>query len=59
MIVGIGAFPHGNLSEETIAIFDTNIELDRDVMMAWHVSAEFLWVYSLSVGVVKARYSAT
>ena len=59
VIAGIGAFPHGNLSEETIAIFDTNIELDREVMMAWQVCAELLWVYSLSVGVVKTRYSAT
>lgn len=58
-IVGIGAFPHGNLSEEIIAIFDTSIELDREVMMAWQVCAEFLWVYSLIVGVVKTRYSAT
>ena len=59
VIVGIGAFPHGNLSEEIIAIFDTSIELDTEVMMAWQVGAEFLWIYSLSVGVVKTRYSAT
>ncbi len=59
VIVGVGAFPHGNLSEEIVAIFDTNIELDREVMMAWQVCAEFLWMYSLNVGVVKTRYSAT
>jgi rRNA small subunit pseudouridine methyltransferase Nep1 len=59
VIVGVGAFPHGNLSEETIAIFDTNIELDREVMMAWQVCAEVLWIYSLRVGVVKTRFSAT
>ncbi|MBY8997273.1 MAG: 16S rRNA methyltransferase [Candidatus Thorarchaeota archaeon] len=59
VIVGIGAFPHGDLSEETIEIFDASIELDKDVMMAWQVCAELLWVYSLSVGVVKTRYSAT
>ena len=59
VIVGIGAFPHGNLSEETVSLFDTHLELDREVMMAWHVCADILWTYSLSVGVIKARYSAT
>ena len=58
-IVGIGAFPHGNLSEEIISLFDTTVELDRDVMMAWHVCAEILWTYSMSVGIVETRYSST
>lgn len=59
VIVGVGAFPHGNLSEETIAMFGASIELDREVMMAWQVCAELLWVYSLSVNVVKTRYTST
>ena len=58
VIVGVGAFPHGNLSEETIAMFDTSIELDREVMMAWQVCAELLWIYSLSVDIVKTRYTS-
>lgn len=57
VIVGIGAFPHGTLSEEIVSLFDTHLELDREVMMAWHVCAELIWTYSLSVGVVKNRYS--
>ena len=59
VIAGVGAFPHGDLSQETIAMFDTSIELDREVMMAWQVCAELLWVYSLSVDVVKTRYTST
>jgi rRNA small subunit pseudouridine methyltransferase Nep1 len=59
VIVGVGAFPHGNLSDETVSMFGTHLELDRDVMMAWHVSAELLWIYSLNIGAVKIRYSAT
>ncbi|MHA2351957.1 MAG: 16S rRNA methyltransferase [Candidatus Thorarchaeota archaeon] len=59
VIVGIGAFPHGNLSDETVSMFDTHLELDRETMMAWQVCAEVLWTYSLSTGVVKIRYSAT
>ena len=59
VIVGVGAFPHGNLSEEIASLFDEHLELDMEVMMAWHVCAELLWTYSLSIGVVKTRYSAT
>ncbi|MHA1965970.1 MAG: 16S rRNA methyltransferase [Candidatus Thorarchaeota archaeon] len=59
VIVGVGAFPHGNLSEETVSLFGTHLELDREVMMAWHVCADILWTYSLSVSIVKTRYSAT
>jgi rRNA small subunit pseudouridine methyltransferase Nep1 len=59
VIVGVGAFPHGDLSEETVSMFDTHLELDREVMMAWHVCAVLLWVYSLNVGVVNTRYSTT
>ena len=59
VIAGVGAFPHGDLSQETIAMFGATIELDREVMMAWQVCAELLWVYSLSVDVVKTRYTST
>lgn len=57
VILGVGAFPHGDLSKEVKTLFQTHIELDPEVMMAWHVCAEVLWVYSLKMGVVKARYS--
>ncbi len=59
VIAGIGAYPHGALSEEIVTLFDTHIELDREVMMAWHVCSELLWTYSLSIGVIKNRYSVT
>jgi rRNA small subunit pseudouridine methyltransferase Nep1 len=59
VIVGVGAYPHGNLSDEIASMFSAHLELDREVMMAWQVCAELLWVYSLSIGVVKIRYSAT
>jgi rRNA small subunit pseudouridine methyltransferase Nep1 len=58
-IVGVGAFPHGDFSEDLKNLFETHIELDREVMMAWHVCAEILWVYSARVGIVKNRYSST
>ncbi len=59
VLVGIGAFPHGDLSDEIVSLFDTQLELDREVMMAWHVCAEVLWTYSMVVGVSKSRYSTT
>ena len=59
VIVGVGAFPHGGFSEETVSMFDTHLELDREVLMAWHVCAELVWTYSLAVGVVESRYSTT
>jgi len=56
VIVGVGAFPHGDLPEEIGPLFETHLELDREVMMAWHVCAELLWAYSLSIDVFKDRY---
>jgi rRNA pseudouridine-1189 N-methylase Emg1 (Nep1/Mra1 family) len=59
VIIGVGAFPHGDFSDELKKLFDTHLELDKEVMMAWHVCAEILWTYSASVGVVRDRYSIT
>ncbi|TFG30991.1 16S rRNA methyltransferase [Candidatus Thorarchaeota archaeon] len=58
VIVGVGAFPHGDFGEELKQIFDTHIELDREVMMAWHVCAEILWVYSKKIEIIRRRYSS-
>lgn len=57
VIVGVGAFPHGDFSDELKEQFDTHLELDKEVMMAWHVCAEILWMYSARIGVVQGRYS--
>ncbi|TFH11131.1 MAG: 16S rRNA methyltransferase [Candidatus Thorarchaeota archaeon] len=59
VIVGVGAFPHGNLSQEVLNLFQTQLELDIEVMMAWHVCAEVLWTYSSSISVIQSRYSST
>ena len=59
VIVGVGAFPHGPFPDEIVSLFETHLELDREVMMAWHVCAELVWIYSLAVGVIKTRYSIT
>ena len=56
VILGVGAFPHGDLSEEVKVLFQNHIELDPEVMMAWHVCAEVLWVYSLKMEIGKVRY---
>ncbi|MHA2311843.1 MAG: 16S rRNA methyltransferase [Candidatus Thorarchaeota archaeon] len=58
VILGVGAFPHGNLSEEIKGLFQSYFELDPEVMMAWHVCAEVLWSYSLKVGVIKSRFGS-
>ena len=57
VVVGVGAFPHGDFSQELKKLFDTQIELDTEVMMAWHVCAEILWIYSAQVGTIKERYA--
>lgn len=59
VIVGVGAFPHGDFSEDLMKLFETHLELDTEVMMAWHVCAEILWTYSSSVDVIQNRYSST
>lgn len=57
VIFGIGAFPHGDLSEHIKQLFDLHLELDREVMMAWHVCAEVLWAYSERIEVIRQRYT--
>lgn len=59
IVFGVGAFPHGDFTEEVKDLFGTKIELDPEVMMAWHVCGEVLWTYSSRTGVVKARYGRT
>jgi len=59
VIVGVGAFPHGSISESTAKLFEYKLALDKDVMMTWHVCSEILWAYSLSVDVAKTRYFTT
>jgi rRNA small subunit pseudouridine methyltransferase Nep1 len=58
VIFGVGAFPHGDFSEDLKKLFDTHLELDIEVMMAWHVCAEILWTYSSRIGVIERRYSS-
>ena len=59
VIVGVGAFPHDDFSEKVKDLFETHLELDTEVMMAWHVCAEVLWTYSSSIDVIKNRYTST
>ncbi len=59
VVVGVGAFPHGDFSDATISLFDLQLEFDVDVMMAWHVCSEILWTYSHNVGIIEKRYSTT
>ena len=58
VILGVGAFPHGNFRDEVQNLFQSHLELDSEVMMAWHVCAEVLWTYSMQIGVVKSRYGS-
>ncbi len=51
VILGVGAFPHGDMSNSVKELFSTHLKLDKEVMMAWHVCAEVLWTYSSRVGV--------
>jgi len=55
VIIGVGAFPHGDLRDDIMAQFDQRISLDSEVMMSWHVCAEILWAYSLRTSVVQRR----
>ena len=49
VILGVGAFPYGDMSDSVKELFSTHLELDKEVMMAWHVCAEVLWTYSTRV----------
>ena len=57
VVVGIGAFPYGDFPDTIKGLFKTHLELDKEVMMAWHVCGEVLWTYSLKVGVIGQRYN--
>ena len=56
VIVGIGAFPHGNFSKEITSLFPVHLEFDKEIMMAWHVCGEVLWTYSRKTGIIEKRY---
>jgi rRNA pseudouridine-1189 N-methylase Emg1 (Nep1/Mra1 family) len=55
LVIGIGAFPHGSFSEVVEESFTGRIRLDSDVMMAWHVCAEMVWLYTSKFGVLHRR----
>jgi rRNA small subunit pseudouridine methyltransferase Nep1 len=57
VIVGIGAFPHGDFSDEIINLFPIHLEFDKEIMMAWHVCAEILWTYTRRYDLIKLRYN--
>jgi len=57
VVVGIGAFPHGDFHSDARSLFKMHIELDVEVMMAWHVCTEVLWCYSLKHDIIAKRYS--
>jgi rRNA pseudouridine-1189 N-methylase Emg1 (Nep1/Mra1 family) len=56
--IGIGAFPHGDFSKEITSLFVQKMELDKDVMMAWHICAAVVWSYSKSVEIIRKRYAS-
>jgi rRNA pseudouridine-1189 N-methylase Emg1 (Nep1/Mra1 family) len=55
VVVGVGAFPHGGLNADTLALFAKHVKLDDEVMMTWHVCSEILWTYSAKIKVAKER----
>ena len=57
VVFGVGAFPHGNISDSVAEIFKNHLELDPEIMMAWHVCAEILWMYSQRIQTAEKRYS--
>ncbi|MBS3793295.1 MAG: 16S rRNA methyltransferase [Candidatus Thorarchaeota archaeon] len=59
VIFGVGAFPHGDLTRETLGLFDETVRLDTETMMAWHVSSMMLWLYSEQVAVADSRFEST
>ncbi len=58
VVVGIGAFPHGDFDKSIPQLFKEHVSLDGEVMMAWHVCAEVLWTYSLRTGISRKRFSS-
>jgi len=59
VIFGVGAFPHGDLTRETLGLFDEAVRLDTEIMMAWHVSSMMLWLYSEQIAVADSRFEST
>ncbi len=57
VIVGVGAFPHGDFSPAITHLFETHVSLDPEVMMAWHVCSEILWTYTLRHNIIQKRFT--
>ncbi|MEM4735415.1 MAG: 16S rRNA methyltransferase [Candidatus Thorarchaeota archaeon] len=56
VLVGVGAFPHGDFSNEVSSLFKIHRRFDPEVMMAWHVCAQVLWTYSLRIDITRHRF---
>ncbi len=59
VILGVGAFPHGDITPSVVSLFTKAICLDSEVMMAWHVCAEALWTYTNRIDVINKRFSSS
>ncbi len=59
VVCGVGAFPHGDLSESIRSLFDVHVCLDPEVMMAWHVCSEVLWTYTWRIKATRRRYDGS
>jgi len=59
VIIGIGAFPHGDFKMISHDQFSKSIELDKEVMMAWHVCSELVWSYTQKHNIISERYKQT
>ncbi len=58
VIIGVGAFPHGDMADSTKKHFTHHLELDSEVMMAWHVCGEITWIYTHKMGIIAKRYES-
>ena len=58
VIVGVGAFPHGDFDKAIPQLFENHVSLYGEIMMAWHVCSEMLWTYSLRTGISRKQFSS-
>jgi rRNA small subunit pseudouridine methyltransferase Nep1 len=49
-LVFIGAYPHGAMRDETLALADDKVSIYRDVLEAWVITSRFVYEYERALG---------
>ncbi|MFH0897599.1 MAG: 16S rRNA methyltransferase [Candidatus Bathyarchaeota archaeon] len=52
----IGAFPHGNFSDETVKLADMSVSIDPEMLEAWTVTSRVIYEFEKHIGLPEIRW---